>query len=74
MARILIPMIAVAALLAGCGEKEQTSSGSYKPDQKAWQSAPSPYTAANYKGNDKAAWDSQMRDRMRFQNEYNRVE
>ena len=70
----LIPMIAVAVLLSACGEKEQTVSGSYKSDQKAWESAASPYMAKNYKGNDKAAWETQMRDRIRAQNEYNRVE
>ncbi len=72
--KIAFPVIAALLLLAGCGEKEQTINGSYKPDQKAWQAASgSPYNAAGYKAGAKAAWDTQMRDRAQVQNEYIKV-
>lgn len=69
-----ISLIALSVLLlAACGEKEQTISGSYKPDQKAWQGAGGTYHANGYKGGDKAAWDAQMRQRAQVQNEYVRI-
>jgi major membrane immunogen (membrane-anchored lipoprotein) len=67
-------MVGAAALLLGaCGEKDQTISSSYKPDEKAWQAASSPYKAAGYQGGDKAAWEAQMRQRVKGQDEYLRV-
>ncbi|WP_151447694.1 hypothetical protein [Lacisediminimonas profundi] len=68
-----ISVIAALTMLAGCGEKPQTGVSSYKPDQKPWAGAASPYNAAGYKGGDKAAWDTQMRARIQTQNEHNRV-
>lgn len=70
----IIAMTAALLLLAACSDKEQSISSSYKPDQKAWQAtAGSPYNAAGYKAGEKAAWDTQMRDRAQAQNEYNKV-
>jgi hypothetical protein len=68
-----IPILAAMLVLAGCGEKEQTASSGYKPDEKAWQTAATPYGARNYKGGDRAAWETQMRERIQAQNEYGRV-
>jgi outer membrane biogenesis lipoprotein LolB len=71
---IKISVMAIALLLlAACGEREQTISSSYKPDQKAWQSGATPYAANGYKAGDKARWDQQLRDRNQVQNEYLRV-
>lgn len=66
-------MAMAVLLLAACGEKVQTNAGSYKPDEKAWKTGATPFSAKGYKGGDKAGWDTQMRERIQGQNEYQRV-
>lgn len=67
-------VMAIAVLmLAACGERAQTISSSYKPDQKAWQSRASPYAVNGYKAGDQARWEAQLRNRNQAQNEYLRV-
>ena len=60
-----------ATLLAGCGERPQVvdyKDGKYsgKADQRPWE-------AGTFKG-DKGAWEQALRNRIRSQNEYKRVE
>lgn len=61
---------ACAAVVAGCGEKQQVvvyKQGKYqgKPDSKPWE------TAAF--GGDKAKWEAAIRARSQNQNEYKRM-
>ena len=55
-------------LLTACGEKQTTtaSDGRYqgKADSKPWEAS----------GKDKAAWESQLKNRAQNQNEYSRTE
>ena len=61
-----------AALLGGCAEKPQTAA-TKKSDGKAWDSAPTAYTALGWKGGDQASWEQQLRNRSQGQNEYSRA-
>jgi hypothetical protein len=65
---------AVALLLAGCGERAQTSVAR-KADAQAWQGAASdPYAAAGWKAGDATSWEQQLRSRAIYgQNEYTRT-
>jgi outer membrane biogenesis lipoprotein LolB len=72
MMKVSVMAMAVL-LLAACGEKIQTNSSSYKPDEKAWQSPATPFSAKGYKAGNQAAWEAQMRERIQTQNEYQRV-
>lgn len=74
MKRVLLVacVLGVAAGLAACGEKVQTTT-TRKADQKAWQGAADPYVVTGWKAGDKASWENQLRTRMQAQNEYNRV-
>ncbi len=63
--------IAVAGIVAGCGERPQVidyKQGQYqgKPDQRAWDNPP-------FKGDEKA-WELALKDRAQTQNEYKRVQ
>jgi len=72
MMRTTMALVMLALAAAGCGEKAQTASASKKADAKPWESASSPYAAADWKGGDQAAWEAQMRIRAQGQNEYAR--
>ena len=72
MMRGTIALMMMALGGAGCGEKAQTATAAKKADAKAWESASSPYAAADWKGGDQAAWEAQMRIRAQGQNEYSR--
>ena len=67
---------AMAAALAGCGEKPQTASG-VKSDEQPFQSVTGPgssYNAPGWKAGDKTAWEQQLKTRLQSgQNEYNRI-
>jgi hypothetical protein len=69
-------LIAVGALvLAGCAEREQTSSG-IKSDQHAFQGTNKqpPYMAAGWKPGDRAAWEAHLKVRtVQGQNDYAKV-
>jgi hypothetical protein len=70
---VFVGAIAVLALTA-CGEKKQTMTGAgKKSDPAPWvvgSSANPAFTAAGWKGGDKAAWEEQMRQRNQAQNDY----
>jgi len=77
---VAIAALAVAAGLAGCGEREQVivyKQGKYqgKPDTKPWDNDPaaSLYTTSKWSKGDQASWESAVRQRNLSQNEYNRV-
>jgi len=70
--RCALALALLALATAGCGDKPQTASTAKKADAKAWESASSPYAAADWKGGDKAAWEAQMRIRAQGQDEYSR--
>ena len=79
-------IIAVAALvavagLAGCGEHDQVvayQQGKYqgKPDTKPWDNSPSDsiYTTSAWTKGDKSSWETAIKSRTQYQNEYTRVE
>jgi hypothetical protein len=74
----------VAALLAlglgACGEREQVivyKQGRYqgKPDAQPWQCDPasSLYTSSTWTKGDQRSWETALRTRNQYQNEYNRA-
>ena len=72
--------VAILAVLAGCGEREQVivyQQGKYqgKPDAKPWDSAPGDagYTTSKWTKGDKASWESALRSRSASQNEHVRI-
>ena len=74
-------LLALAAGLAGCGEREQVivyKQGKYqgKPDSQPWQSDPSAslYTSSKWAAGDKSSWEAAIRARNQNQNEYSRVQ
>jgi hypothetical protein len=80
LARAAIAMLVAAAMaapLAGCGEKPQTTGGAVKKsDAKAWEGPAdgAAYAAEGFKTGDKAAWEAQLKARAeRGQNEYTRT-
>ena len=70
--RITLAVAALAAVVAGCGEKPQTASTTKKADTKGYELVGSNHVADGWKGGDKAAWEAQLRARAQAQNEYTR--
>jgi len=75
-------LIAIAfgalAIIAGCGEREQTAlykDGKYrgKTDARPWDNAPPPAASAEWKKGDHASWENQVRTRSAAQNENRRI-
>ena len=67
---LAVVAVAVASVLAACGERPQTidyKQGVYqgKPDSRPWDNAP-------FKG-DQKAWELALKDRAQVQNEYKRA-
>ena len=78
---ITAAVLAVAAGLSACGEREQVivyKQGKYqgKPDSKPWESDPaaSLYTSSKWTQGDKTSWEAAVKTRNLAQNEYNRVQ
>jgi hypothetical protein len=74
-------VLALAAGLSACGEREQVivyKQGKYqgKPDAQPWQSDPSAslYTSSKWTAGDKTSWEAALRTRNQSQNEYSRVQ
>lgn len=64
----------VALLLAGCGEKDQSMTGSSAgPDTKSWEGADPRYHQAGWNRGDKVSWENHIRTRGQHQNEYNKT-
>ena len=81
-AKLLLALtaLAVAAGLAGCGEKDQVivyQQGKYqgKPDTKPADNDPgnSLYTTSKWTKGDKASWEAAIKARNQNQNEYTRA-
>ena len=72
MKRILI-VAGLMVALAACGEKPQSGPTVRKTDAKAWDAAQNPFVAPGWKAGDEASWESQIRERAAWQNEYPRV-
>ena len=78
---IRIALIVAAALAIGaCGEKEQVvvyKQGKYqgKPDSQSWANAPLPaeWRGGEWKQNDRASWEEQIRRRQLAQHEDRRI-
>ena len=66
-----LALVAVVALLGGCGEKPQAAGR--KSDALASTGANPAYTAQGWKAGDQASWESQIRNRGQNQNEYSRT-
>jgi hypothetical protein len=67
-----------ASVLAGCGEKPQTTlykNGKFrgKPDMRPWDNASVTYGSPDWRKGDQASWDNRVRDRAMTQNEYGRI-
>lgn len=67
----IVLMAALAASLAGCGEKAQTASAK-KSDARPWEGAQNAFVAQGWKAGDQGSWEAQMRTRVQGQNEYSR--
>lgn len=65
----------LAAVLAGCGERAQTSDqfAGRRGLQPAWDAAANPFVVPGWKSGDQASWQAQMTKRAQNQNEYVRV-
>ncbi len=68
-ARTVLGCLALALVLAACGEKTQTLDQK-KSDTPAWKGANPAFNAAGWVASDKAAWESQLRARAQSQNDY----
>lgn len=71
MKQLLIVIGLVFALVA-C-EKTQSGPTARKTDTKPWDAAQNQFVAPGWKANDEASWESQIRERAAWQNEYTRV-
>jgi hypothetical protein len=73
MMRLIVISLA-ALLLAACSEKPQVLSPAYnRADGQAWQGAKNPYVVKGWTPGDKAVWETQLRSRSQYQNEYLKV-
>jgi hypothetical protein len=80
MKRILIftLLATLGAVVAGCGEREQTAlytDGKYrgKPDTRPWDNAPGAYGAGTWNRGDRETWENQVKSRQQGQNENHRI-
>ena len=74
---LITAALALAATIAGCGEREQSAlykDGKYrgKPDTRSWDNAP-PDGPEQWKRGDHATWENQVRARSAAQNENRRI-
>ena len=72
--------VAVALALGACGEREQVivyKQGKYqgKPDTKPWDNDPSAslYTSSKWTKGDERSWETAVKARNAYQNEYTRA-
>jgi hypothetical protein len=70
--------LAIALLLAGCGEKPQdpaqrTAGTTVTRDTRPWEAQATRFTAPGVASGDKAAYDQALKQRAQHQNEYVRI-
>ena len=75
---IVTTCVLLGAMVAGCGEREQTAlykDGKYrgKPDGRPWDSQPLPYGSEQWSKGDRGSWENQVRARSQGQNENSRI-
>jgi hypothetical protein len=73
---IRVVLIALSAmLLVACGETDQTKSAANtnRADVPPWQGANNPYVAQGWSAGNQTSWETQLRTRSQYQNEYARV-
>ncbi|NKA01962.1 hypothetical protein GO279_01803 [Ralstonia solanacearum] len=75
VATVVTLALALAAALAGCGERAQTAFASHrKDDAPAYKGAEGdPFMAKDWTPGDRTSWENQIRARGQYQNEYNRT-
>ena len=68
-------ILASAALLAACGEPDQTktSGNTNRGDAVPWQGANNPHVVKGWNPGNQASWENQIRARGQLQNEYGRT-
>lgn len=66
-------LLALGFALSACTEKPQTA-GTRKSDTEPWAGQASAFAAPGWKGGDRAAWEEQIRNRARGQNDYARTQ
>ena len=68
-------LLLLAATLAGCGERAQTSDqlASRRSLQPPWDAAANPFVVSGWKSGDQASWQAQMTKRAQNQNEFVRL-
>ncbi|QDZ29279.1 hypothetical protein [Noviherbaspirillum sp. UKPF54] len=72
MKPITLLLVAAAALLAGCGEPDQTKTtgNTNRHDTAPWQGAKDPYVVKGWTPGNQGSWENQIRSRGQMQNEY----
>lgn len=71
------PLWSTCALLAAlslsaCGERDQaTTAGRHNVPNEPWRGAQNGFVAKTWTPTDKAGWETQLRQRAQYQNEYN---
>jgi len=61
----------LAIVLAGCGEKAQTTSSvEKKSDVPGWKGGNADFNAPGWVASDQAAWEAQLKARAQAQNDY----
>jgi len=70
--KLVMSIAACAALLAGCGETDQTKSASTtnRGDVAAWQGSKNGYVTQGWTQGNQGSWENQIRTRGQLQNEY----
>ena len=71
--RTIFVLVAAAALLPACAEREQTASG-VKSDSAPFNGTNKPFVAQGWKPGDRASWEQQLKVRTQNgQNDYAKV-
>jgi hypothetical protein len=75
MKRTALILAAAAAVLAGCGEPDQskTTDNTNRSDVVPWKGANNPYVAKGWNPGNQGSWENQIRSRGQLQNEYTRT-
>ena len=70
MSRAMLATGVLLALLAGCGERDQSlATSANRSDGKAWEGANNAYVAKGWTPGDRSSWETQLRSRAQNQNE-----
>ena len=64
---------AATLLLGGCGETPQSAGTRHGETAQAWSGPATGFTAPGWKAGEQSAWDEQIKQRNRGQNEYARM-